>query len=67
VTISVDDGIRPETTLAGLAKLKAVFKKDGSTTAGKLYSLSILFYYIVCDGLVISNEGLLKHQYVAVF
>jgi L-cysteine desulfidase len=22
---------------------------------------------IVCDGLVISNEGLLKHQYAAVF
>lgn len=34
VTISVDDGIRPETTLSGLAKLKPVFKKDGSTTAG---------------------------------
>jgi len=34
VTISVDDGIRPETTLSGLAKLRPVFKKDGSTTAG---------------------------------
>ncbi|RRT63298.1 hypothetical protein B296_00015524 [Ensete ventricosum] len=34
VTISVDDGIRPETSLSGLAKLKPVFKKDGSTTAG---------------------------------
>ena len=34
VTISVDDGIRPGTTLADLAKLKPVFKKDGSTTAG---------------------------------
>lgn len=34
VTISADDGIRPGTTLADLAKLKPVFKKDGSTTAG---------------------------------
>jgi acetyl-CoA acetyltransferase len=36
VTISEDDGIRPGTTLADLAKLKAVFKKSGSTTAGVL-------------------------------
>lgn len=35
VTISVDDGIRPSTTLGDLGKLKAVFKKDGTTTAGK--------------------------------
>ncbi|XP_076889141.1 3-ketoacyl-CoA thiolase 2, peroxisomal-like [Bidens hawaiensis] len=34
VTISVDDGIRPGTSLADLAKLKPVFRKDGSTTAG---------------------------------
>lgn len=34
VIISDDDGIRPETTLADLAKLKTVFKKSGSTTAG---------------------------------
>ncbi|KAM7261399.1 hypothetical protein ACFE04_008766 [Oxalis oulophora] len=34
VTISVDDGIRPGTSVASLAKLKTVFKKDGTTTAG---------------------------------
>lgn len=34
VTISVDDGIRPNTSLSDLAKLRPVFKKDGSTTAG---------------------------------
>lgn len=34
VTISVDDGIRPNTNMADLAKLKPAFKKDGSTTAG---------------------------------
>ncbi|GMP90452.1 hypothetical protein CsSME_00041576 [Camellia sinensis var. sinensis] len=34
VTISVDDGIRPNTNMTDLAKLKPAFKKDGSTTAG---------------------------------
>uniref|UniRef100_A0A0E0GEV7 acetyl-CoA C-acyltransferase n=1 Tax=Oryza nivara TaxID=4536 RepID=A0A0E0GEV7_ORYNI len=33
VVISVDDGIRPGTTASGLAKLKPVFRKDGTTTA----------------------------------
>ncbi|RWW77366.1 hypothetical protein BHE74_00014479, partial [Ensete ventricosum] len=49
VTISVDDGIRPETSLSGLAKLKPVFKKDGSTTAGNRVFLS-------CDKFVTSTE-----------
>ncbi|CAA3003349.1 3-ketoacyl- thiolase 2, peroxisomal [Olea europaea subsp. europaea] len=40
VTISVDDGIRPNTTVADLAKLKPVFKKDGSTTAGNSSQVS---------------------------
>lgn len=35
VTVSQDEGIRPGTTLAGLAKLKPAFKPDGSTTAGE--------------------------------
>lgn len=34
VVISVDDGIRPNTNLTGLAKLKPAFKNDGTTTAG---------------------------------
>lgn len=34
VVIRADDGVRAGTTAAGLAKLRAVFKKDGSTTAG---------------------------------
>ncbi|RWV96076.1 hypothetical protein GW17_00041244 [Ensete ventricosum] len=33
VTISMDDGIRMDTSLSVLAKLKPAFKKDGSTTA----------------------------------
>lgn len=34
ITISVDDGIRPNASLSDLGKLKPVFKKDGTTTAG---------------------------------
>lgn len=34
ITVSVDDGIRPSTNMADLAKLKPAFRKDGSTTAG---------------------------------
>ncbi|KAI5066059.1 hypothetical protein GOP47_0018683 [Adiantum capillus-veneris] len=40
VVISKDDGIRAETTLANLAKLKAVFKQNGSTTAGNASQVS---------------------------
>ncbi|WOK94910.1 3-ketoacyl-CoA thiolase 2, peroxisomal-like [Canna indica] len=40
VTISVDDGIRPETSLSTLGKLKPVFKKDGTTTAGNSSQVS---------------------------
>uniref|UniRef100_A0A8D0FWV6 Acetyl-CoA acyltransferase 1 n=1 Tax=Strix occidentalis caurina TaxID=311401 RepID=A0A8D0FWV6_STROC len=34
ITVHQDEGIRPSTTLEGLAKLKPAFKEDGSTTAG---------------------------------
>jgi len=34
VLVDRDDGLRPQTTLAGLAKLKPAFKKGGTTTAG---------------------------------
>ena len=34
VTIFIDDGIRPTASLSDLVKLKPVFKKGGSTTAG---------------------------------
>ena len=32
--VTEDDGIRPQTTMAGLAKLRPAFKKGGTTTAG---------------------------------
>ena len=34
VRVDKDDGVRPTTTAAGLAKLKPAFQKGGSTTAG---------------------------------
>lgn len=34
VTVSQDDGIREDTTVQGLSKLKPAFKENGSTTAG---------------------------------
>ena len=34
VTVTMDSGIREGTTVEKLAKLKAAFKKGGSTTAG---------------------------------
>ncbi|KAL9268802.1 3-ketoacyl-CoA thiolase 2, peroxisomal-like protein [Drosera capensis] len=40
VTISVDDGIRTNANISDLAKLKPVFKKDGTTTAGNSSQVS---------------------------
>ncbi|KAH7444837.1 hypothetical protein KP509_02G094100 [Ceratopteris richardii] len=40
LVVSEDDGIRPDTTLEVLARLKAVFKENGSTTAGNASQVS---------------------------
>jgi len=40
VVINKDEGVRGETTLAGLSKLKPAFKEGGSTTAGNSSQLS---------------------------
>ncbi|KAI9294111.1 thiolase [Neoconidiobolus thromboides FSU 785] len=40
VTITKDDGIRPETTFETLNKLKPAFSKDGFTTAGNASQVS---------------------------
>ncbi|KAK9160204.1 hypothetical protein Syun_006545 [Stephania yunnanensis] len=40
IVVSVDDGIRANTNLSGLAKLKPAFKKDGTTTAGNSSQVS---------------------------
>ncbi|NXP10419.1 THIKA thiolase, partial [Thinocorus orbignyianus] len=40
ITVQQDEGIRPSTTLEGLAKLKPAFKEGGSTTAGNASQVS---------------------------
>ncbi|XP_051543718.1 3-ketoacyl-CoA thiolase, peroxisomal [Myxocyprinus asiaticus] len=40
ITVTKDDGIRPGTTLEGLAKLRPAFKENGSTTAGNASQVS---------------------------
>lgn len=43
VTVTRDEGVRPTTTLAGLAKLRAAFKPDGTTTAGTCSTTTLWF------------------------
>ena len=48
--VDKDEHPRPETTLEGLAKLPAVFKKNGTVTAGSAsvtYSLCKLLLYLL--------------------
>ena len=56
VGVDADEGIRSDTTVEGLAKLKPAFGKDGTATAGNASQIS--------DGaaavLVMSEEGLRK-------
>jgi len=40
ITVTEDEHARPDTTLEGLAKLKPVFRKDGSVTAGNASGLT---------------------------
>jgi len=40
ILVDRDDGVRVETTLEGLKKLKPAFKKDGTTTAGNSSQVS---------------------------
>ena len=57
VTISKDEGIRPDTSLERLAKLPPVFKKDGKVTAGNASQIS--------DGasaVVVMSEDLAKEK-----
>ena len=43
-----DEGVRADTTLAGLNKLKAAFKEGGSTTAGNASKyLFIRFFFFL--------------------
>jgi len=40
VVIAYDDGIRPQASIADLSRLRAVFKKSGTTTAGSRSQVS---------------------------
>lgn len=40
VTVKFDDGVRPNTTLEGLGKLKPAFSESGTTTAGNASQVS---------------------------
>ena len=40
IIVSEDEGIRPDTTLEGLAKLRTVFDREGTVTAGNASTLS---------------------------
>ncbi|PKA46224.1 3-ketoacyl-CoA thiolase 2, peroxisomal [Apostasia shenzhenica] len=40
ITVSVDEGVRADTSMAVLAKLKPAFKRGGSTTAGNASQVS---------------------------
>lgn len=46
VSIAVDDGIRPNTSVSELGKLKPVFKKDGTTTAGIAMPAYLLLIFL---------------------
>jgi hypothetical protein len=52
IVISVDDGIRPNTSLTELGKLKPLFKKDGTTTAGMH---PVRFLIFICFQFVLNH------------
>lgn len=55
MVFSTDEFIKPQTTLVGLAKLKAIFKKEGTVTAGNASGLND-----GAAGLLIASEDALK-------
>lgn len=53
-TVAIDEGVRRDTTAAGLSKLRAVFKKEGVVTAGNASQTSdgAAFTLVVSEALV---------------
>jgi len=53
-TVAMDEGVRRDTTMAGLSKLRAVFKKGGVVTAGNASQTSdgAAFTLVVSEALV---------------
>jgi len=59
VVISKDDGVRPGTTAQSLSKLRAVFKKDGTTTAG---NSSQVFLWLRTQIIHVNTSHACKHH-----
>jgi len=58
VTVSRDEGIRPDSTPEGLAKLKPAFGKDGTVTAGNASQLSDgAAAVVVASGRAVERHG----------
>jgi acetyl-CoA acetyltransferase family protein len=55
-TVTTDQGIRPETTLEGLAGLKPACKEDGTITAGKLVAGADGASYLACSSRAKADE-----------
>jgi hypothetical protein len=64
VTITEDDGIRPNASLADLSKLKTVFKKSGTTTAGMSLDLSFFLLIVFWVWVALSCVGFKMFQFV---
>ncbi len=58
ITISSDEGPRPDTSIEKLAKLKAAFRKDGTVTAGNSSSINDGASMVV----ICSEEFLRRHS-----
>lgn len=50
---TVDEHPRPQSTIEGLKKLKAIFKKDGTVTAGNASVSFAWFFHIVYNSVYV--------------
>jgi acetyl-CoA C-acetyltransferase len=66
-TVKADECVRPETTAAGLAKLRTVFDKEGTVTAGNASTLSDGAAAVVVASEAVADElgGPLKGRIVS--
>jgi acetyl-CoA C-acetyltransferase len=58
VVFDTDEHVKPETTLASLAKLKPAFKKDGSVTAGNASGINDgAAFFVLADAAAALRDG----------
>lgn len=60
ILVEHDDGIRPDISAGALGKLKAVFKKDGTTTAGNSSQVQLLTSVLACLQQLLQGTGSLE-------